>query len=74
MTTDGKVELIVSKIDVEESASLLEGGAIHLVQIVRVEVLVTVETVVVICSICSVPDVILLVTGQVVKVVKTLHC
>ena len=49
------------------------GGAIHLVQTVEVEVLVIVEIVFVICRVgVPVGGVMVLVTGQVVKVVRTL--
>ena len=48
---------------------MLFGGATHLVQIVEVDVRVSVEIVVVTFSIVELPDVTVLVTGQVVKVV-----
>ncbi len=48
------------------------GGATHVVQIVEVEVRVTVEMVVVTSSNTWVPEVTVLVTGHVVKVVYTL--
>ena len=47
-------------------------GATHLVQIVEVEVRITVETCVVICSVGVPLDVTVLVTGHEVKVVYTL--
>ena len=47
-------------------------GATHLVQIVEVDVRITVETCVVICSVGVPSDVTVLVTGHVVKVVYTL--
>lgn len=47
-------------------------GATHLVQIVEVEVRITVETCVVICSVGVPLDVIVLVTGHEVRVVYTL--
>ena len=48
------------------------GGATHLVQIVEMKVLVIVETVCVTCTISAVPEVMVLVTGQVVNVVNSL--
>ena len=53
----------------EGNSGLLFGGATHLVQIVEVDVRVTVEIVAVTFSIADLPDVTVLVTGQVVKVV-----
>ena len=51
------------------TSGLLFGGATHLVQIVEVDVRVTVEMVVVTLTIAELPEVTVLVTGQVVKVV-----
>jgi len=69
MTTGGKEEVKVSPADVEGTSGLLLGGATHLVQMVEVDVRVTVETTVVTSSVALVPKVMVLVTGHVVKVV-----
>ena len=57
----------------DETAAGVDTGAIHFVQIVEMAVMVTVETVRLVWTICIVPDVTVLVTGQVVTVVKTLR-
>lgn len=64
---EGKLEKTVSSPEVEGISGLLFGGATHLVQIVEVDVRVTVEILVVTFSIAELPDVTVLVTGQVVK-------
>lgn len=67
-TAGGEIGLVVAGGGAKVSA----GGA-HRVQIVEVEVLVMVETVVIVCTKVVSPDVIVFVTGQVVRVVKTLY-
>ena len=64
---EGKLEKTVSSPEVEGISGLLFGGATHLVQIVEVDVRVTVEILVVTFSIAELPDVTVLVTEQVVK-------
>ena len=56
----------------EVVSGLLFGGATHLVQMVEVDVRVSVEMVVVTFSISELPEVTVFVTGHVVNVVYTL--
>ncbi len=69
MIDDGSVDVADTPTDVGEGSVLVIGGATHFVQIVEIEVRVTVEMVVVTSSRAWVPEVTMLVTGQVVKVV-----
>jgi anti-sigma regulatory factor (Ser/Thr protein kinase) len=69
MMTDGRKEVSVSPADGEGNSGLLFGGATHFVQSVKVEVRVAVEMMVVTSSVVLVPEVTVLVTGHVVKVV-----
>ena len=48
-------------------------GGTHWVHILEVEVLVIVETVVIVCTKVESPDVMVFVTGQVVRVVTSLY-
>ena len=65
--------VFVVSTDMEGVPGLLVGGATHLVQRVEVDVRVIVEMVVVTFSISELPEVTVLVTGHVVRVVYTLH-
>ena len=69
MVNDGKVGMTVTPADATDVCEKLIGGATHLVQTVEIDVRVTVETVVVTSWISVVPELTVLVTGQVVKVV-----
>lgn len=67
MTAGGRIEVLIAG-----SANVSIGGT-HWVHIVEVEVLVIVETVVIVCTKVESPDVIVFVTGQVVRVVTSLY-
>lgn len=69
MMTDGREEVCDSPADDEGNSDLLLGGATHLVQMVEVDVRVTVETTIVTSSVALVPEMTVLVTGHVVNVV-----
>ena len=69
MVNDGKVRLVDTPAEVIDISEELLGGATHLVQMVEIEVRVTVETVVVTSCIAVVPEMTVFVTGQVVRVV-----
>ena len=69
MTDEAKVGTGVVPLNGETDTGILEGGATHFVQIVEIDVRVTVEIVVVISCTELLPEMIVLVTGQVVKVV-----
>lgn len=56
-----------------EGGAMVWTGGTHWVHIVEVEVLVIVETVVIICTDVVSPDVKVFVTGQVVRVVTSLY-
>lgn len=75
-TAGGKIGLVVAgggaKVFAGGGAKVSAGGA-HWVQIVEVEVLVMVETVVIVCTKVVSPEVIVFVTGQVVREVKILY-
>jgi hypothetical protein len=74
--TDGGAWTLASNVSAVEASRLLDGvagGAIHLVQIVEVMVLKIVDTVFEVLIIRLVPDVTVLVTGQVVTVVRMLQ-
>ena len=69
MMIDGKVEMKVIPADVGIISDEPLGGATHFVHMVEIEVRVTVDKLVVTSWISLVPELIVLVTGQVVKVV-----
>ena len=66
---DGKVLVIVSPGDVEDISGLLFGGAMHFVQMVDVEVRVTVDRNVVTDSVVLVPEITVVDPEQVLSVV-----